>query len=236
MHRYRPTRSDVVFFASLLLIAGSVGWARQYGPPPPSRGGRGTPPAERVELASAHFLGRESASVVVLAFSDFQCQYCARFAAQTLPALKERFIDRGLVRLGLMHAPAPLRPYSLLAAEMSVCAESQGRFWPLFDLLFRRQADLNGDVLRDLASRAGMPVTGPGGLDECLAAGARARVAEHAAAAYTLGVRSTPLFLIGRSEGGSLRVEARIKGAKPIEEFERVFSMLSSPLEEARRR
>ena len=52
-------------------------------------------------------LGSVDAPVTMIEFSDFQCPFCARFYSETLPLIKENFIDTGLVQVGLPGLSAP---------------------------------------------------------------------------------------------------------------------------------
>jgi protein-disulfide isomerase len=67
-------------------------------------------------------MGKPDAPVTVIEFSDYQCPFCQRFFANTLPALKKDYIDTGKVRyvfrdfpLDSIHPQArkPRRPTAL---------------------------------------------------------------------------------------------------------------------------
>lgn len=98
--------------------------------------GRGKPPVR----------GRQDAPVTIAVFSDFQCPYCARFAAvmkDVLPA------EASEARLTFYNLPLAMHPWARPAAEAAACAQQQGNeyFWALHDFIFDRQKDLNRDNL-----------------------------------------------------------------------------------------
>ena len=47
-------------------------------------------------------------------------------------------------------------PHALLAAEAAEAAAGQGKFWPMYDLLFRNQAHLKAADLLHYAKRIGL--------------------------------------------------------------------------------
>jgi hypothetical protein len=47
--------------------------------------------------------GSASAPVTIIEFSDFQCSFCKRFWADTLPKLRDVYIDKGKVRFIYHH-------------------------------------------------------------------------------------------------------------------------------------
>ncbi|MGH7929897.1 MAG: thioredoxin domain-containing protein, partial [Candidatus Binatia bacterium] len=49
-------------------------------------------------LGKTPTLGSANAPVTIVEFSDFQCSFCKKFRADTLPQLKERYIKQGKVR------------------------------------------------------------------------------------------------------------------------------------------
>ena len=84
--------------------------------------------------------------ITIAVFSDFQCPYCARFAAmmkEVPPAEADK------VRLVFHEFPLPMHPWARPAAEAAACAQEQGNsyFWALHDFMFDQQKDLNRDNL-----------------------------------------------------------------------------------------
>src|SRR3972149_10915657 len=86
-------------------------------------------------------LGRPDAPVVIVEFSDFQCSFCRKFWAETLPKLKEAYIQKGQARFIYRHF-AILGKHSVQAAQASECAAGQGKFWLYHDRLFQNQGAL----------------------------------------------------------------------------------------------
>jgi protein-disulfide isomerase len=82
-----------------------------------------------------------SAPVTIIEFSDFQCSFCKRFWAETLPKLKEAYIDMGKARFIYRHF-AILGKHSEQAALAAECAAEQGKFWEYHDQLFKNQGGL----------------------------------------------------------------------------------------------
>lgn len=158
------------------------------------------PPAQDITPAahSATFGGPE-AKVQVVEFSDFECPYCAR-AAEGVDAVKERFGDQ--VQFAYRHFPLSFHPAARPAAELTQCAQEQGKFWALHDEIFEHQRELSAEGLRGMAERAGLDMTK---VDECLMSGRAAKqVDEDMAKANQIGVRGTPAFYInGRAFDGS---------------------------------
>ncbi len=157
----------------------------------------GFPPA-------AHALGPENAAVVVREFSDFQCPYCAQYAARVLPELKRELLSRGDVRFEFHHLPlVSIHPNALLAAEAAECVTAANRprdFWRYHDALFARQtawAGLEGAApyFARLAREVGLENRG---VAACLSEGRYTRTVQNAAdAALELGLKGTPSVFVG---------------------------------------
>jgi len=87
-------------------------------------------------------LGKPDAPVSIAVFSDFECPFCARFAAmmrkEVLPAEGQH------VRFVFRQFPLPMHPWARAAAEASACAYQQKKdyFWSFHDFLFDRQREL----------------------------------------------------------------------------------------------
>jgi protein-disulfide isomerase len=165
--------------------------------------------------------GRADAPIVIYEMSDFQCPYCRAFALETMPGLEREYIATGKVRLVFINLPMErIHRHALLAAEVALCAARQGKFWPVHDLLFKRQEawSAQGDpqeYLIALADSAGARRTK---LAPCVTSGAtRPGVEADRDAATRSGAAATPTFYI---EGGL------IDGAAPLEDFRVVLDSI----------
>jgi protein-disulfide isomerase len=121
-----------------------------------------THPAHFVTLAVPpdvidHSHGPAHAPVTVVEYGDFECPGCKN-AAQTSTLLLERY--PGKVRFIFRHFPVEeAHPHALRAAEAAEAAGAQGKFWPLYDLLFQNQAHLKDKDLQRYAGQVGVEMT-----------------------------------------------------------------------------
>jgi protein-disulfide isomerase len=97
--------------------------------------------------------GPEDAKVTVVEFSDFQCPYCSR-AAEAVGQIKEKYSDKA--RFVFRQFPLSFHAEAHLAAEASLAAHAQGKFWPFHDLLFANQSALGRPELEGYAEKAGL--------------------------------------------------------------------------------
>ncbi len=134
-------RSLTPFYAGLALVAvaGGLIIARSSGPRLPPLTTDTVAP-----LASGPrgvVLGPDSARVEIMEFSDFECPWCARFAVLQMPDVRQRLLPTGRVRWRFVNFPLQghtKSPYAHLAAA---CANEQGRFWEMHDLIYQNQED-----------------------------------------------------------------------------------------------
>jgi protein-disulfide isomerase len=157
----------------------------------------------------------------LIIYSDFQCPYCGKFARETLPALRERYVRTGKVRLAFRQFPLAIHASAERAAEAAECAGRQQRFWAFHDELFARQAALDSVNLEDLARSAGLDTRT---FTRCLAGETAGVVQTDRASGTAAGVSGTPTFLVGPIlSDGRLKVVRRFSGAQPLPEFERLL-------------
>ena len=97
--------------------------------------------------------GPKDAAVTVVEYSDFECPYCVT-AAQTLSLLKAQYGEH--VRFIFRQLPLPSHPNAQLAAEASLEANAQGKFWEMHDYLFANQENLGRPSLEGYAKRLGL--------------------------------------------------------------------------------
>jgi cyclophilin family peptidyl-prolyl cis-trans isomerase/protein-disulfide isomerase len=80
--------------------------------------------------------GAADAPATIIAYSDFQCEYCATLAPMLARLRDENPND---LRLVFRHYPLPQHDKAMLAAIAAEAAGYQGKFWEMHDVLFARQ-------------------------------------------------------------------------------------------------
>ena len=104
-----------------------------------------------IDIAGEPSKGPEDAPVTIVEFSDFQCPFCSR-VLPTLRQVEQNYGDR--VRLVFKQFPLRnLHPDAQKAAEASLCAHDQGKFWQMHDAMFADQSGLGVPGLEAKASR-----------------------------------------------------------------------------------
>ena len=94
-----------------------------------------------VDTSGAYFEGSPDATVIIAEFSDFECPFCARWAQQTLPGIRQ-LIAGGDVALAFIHFPlVQIHPNAGRAHLAAECARAQGKWVEMHDLLFARQTE-----------------------------------------------------------------------------------------------
>jgi protein-disulfide isomerase len=179
----------------------------------------------RARITDAPALGRPDAPVTIVEFSDYQCPFCQRFAATTLPLLRKDYIDAGKVRYVFRDYPlAQLHPNARPAAEAAHCAGEQGKYWEMHDVLFQNQQALNPSQLAEHARSIGLDGAT---FQRCLSSGRNAkRIDRGLADGAAAGVQGTPGFVIGLTKAGDTVEGTPIRGALPLETFRQIINQL----------
>ena len=167
--------------------------------------------------------GSESAGVVVFEIADFQCPYCARFAAEIAPELDARYVEPGRVQWVFVNLPLHTHPRAWHAAEAALCAGVAGdRFWAMHDRLFASQeswggADDPAPMFARYASEIGVPADA---FRACTAGDQVASlIIQDLGSAVSAGVTGTPTFIIMKDK----QVVERIVGLRSVEEWAEIL-------------
>ena len=151
------------------------------------------------------YRGAQNAKLTIYEYSDFQCPFCDR-ARQNVEEVLRQYPDS--VKLEYRYFPLGSHPRGFASALAGACAEEQGKFWKMHDLMFDNQEALEDADLEKYAQQSGMDV---GAFKQCLSSVAAAsKVSADKAQGDSLGVQGTPTFFIGQSV---------VVGAQPVSKF-----------------
>ncbi|MCH7825451.1 MAG: thioredoxin domain-containing protein [Acidobacteria bacterium] len=173
-----------------------------------------------IETAGSPLFGSVAAPITLIEFSDFECPYCKSFMP-TLEQIKAEYADQ--VKIVFKQFPLnQIHPQAQKAAEASLCAHEQGKFWETHDLYFAEQDRLE---IADLEEKAGRLDLDTAAFSACLASGKYVDViTADTSDGAAVGVNGTPaIFINGRPLPG---------GAVP---FETLAEMIDDELERLRR-
>ncbi|MGF1561519.1 MAG: DsbA family protein [Geminicoccaceae bacterium] len=142
-------------------------------------------------------IGSETAPVTMIEYSSLTCPHCASFHIDTLPVLKERYIETGKLQLVLRDFPLDQR--ALDGAKVAHCAGPE-RYPAFIDVLFKSvddwaRADDHIAALKRIGRLGGLS---PEEIDGCLNDPALEDriLARQLEGQQDYGVQSTPTFVI----------------------------------------
>lgn len=160
----------------------------------------------RLALDRGPSRGPADAPVTIVMFTDAMCPFCGNVLA-TIDEVWDEFPGQ----LRLVVKQFPVHSQAVLAAEASLAAEAQDRYWQFHDQMFANPDDLSRDALIEDAQRAGLDVAMfRAALDQHIYAAA---LAAEQAAAKEIEVSSTPSFLINGKHFIGARPVADLRAA-----------------------
>ncbi|WNG37853.1 thioredoxin domain-containing protein [Archangium violaceum] len=153
--------------------------------------------------------GPKDAKVTIVEWSDFECPFCSR-VGPTLKQIKETYAKD--VRVVFRHQPLSFHPNAKGAAEASMAAHEQGKFWEYHDKLFANQRALDRASLEKYAQELGLNMNQ---FKAALDSGKfRAKVEADSAAGAAVGANGTPTFFVNGRE---------FVGAQPFDNFKKII-------------
>ncbi len=128
------------FYALLGLIGvvaiGLIAWQLSAGK---SSGVITIDPNTPLPEGKGYLMGNPSAPVQILEFGDFECPACGTFATLTEPDMRKNLVETGQVSFRYLDYPLPIHENTWDASFAAACANEQGKFWEMHDLLFSTQ-------------------------------------------------------------------------------------------------
>jgi protein-disulfide isomerase len=159
-----------------------------------------------IDYGSAPFKGKADAGVVMVEYSDFQCPYCSR----VLPSIAQTQAAYPNMKFIFRQFPLSFHPNAQKAAEASLCAAQQGKFWELHDKMYANQDALAVSDIKGYAAA----ITGidTAKFNACLDNGAMAaQVAAEEADGANVGIRGTPGFMVYSTNAKSDALVAKLQ-------------------------
>jgi protein-disulfide isomerase len=179
--------------------------------PPPAPAAAAPPPSEKQDVSpgDAPSRGPKNAPVTIVEWSDFQCPFCGR-VIPTVKQIEDTY--KGKVRLAFKHQPLPFHNNAEMAAEASMAAHEQGKFWEMHDKLFANQQQLDRPSLEKYAQEIGLNMARfKAALD---ASKFKDRIQKDSAEGMKVGANGTPTFFINGQ---------KVEGAQPFDSFKAVI-------------
>jgi protein-disulfide isomerase len=167
----------------------------------------------KVDISNAPVLGPADAAITLVEFSDFQCPFCVR-SQEVLNVLKEKY--KGKLRTAFLHFPLEqLHPQAKPAALAAWAAGQQGKFFEYHDRLFALQEKILPTSFELIAQELKLDLVRFN--QDRNSPQAEARIKADMQIGTTLGVKSTPTFVLNGIP---------LEGAQPLDVFEEVIKLV----------
>lgn len=146
-----------------------------------------------------HSQGRDDAPVTLVEYGDYQCPYCGEAYAIVKAVQREMGSD-----LRFVFRNFPLQqahPQALAAASMAEAAAGEGLFWPMHDLLYEHQDQLDDAGLAGYGRVLGLS---DAAVEAAFSGAYLQRIRQDFDSGIRSGVNGTPAFFINgrRHDGG----------------------------------
>lgn len=133
-----------------------------------------------------------------------------------MPSLKKEYIDKGLVRFVHKGLPLPFHAYARDAAEAARCSRDDSQYWKTYGALFDNQDCFACKGISTIAKASGIPAAS---LETYTRAKKASKsVNSNLSESQLQGIRSTPSFVIGPSQGDR-HTGKLVEGAMPWTRF-----------------
>ena len=154
-------------------------------------------------------LGDSGAPVTIVEYASFTCPHCANFHNQTMPLLKERFIETGQVRF--VFRDFPLNEPALRAGMMARCVPEE-QYFNVVDVVFAtlNQWSSGPNWMQSLSRIGRMAGLSQQAFDACMADTELEEkiLALRLEGANLYNVNSTPSFVVnGKTLAGGRSIE-----------------------------
>jgi protein-disulfide isomerase len=149
---------------------------------------------EKINIKDAPFKGPADAPVTIVVFSDFQCPYCSRMVP-ILEQLHQQYPEK--VKIVFKQFPLRSHRFATKAAQATIAAAEQDKFWPFHDMLFQNYNKLNDEKIEEI--RNNLDLDADKFAETMASDAAKDLIAQDLGDGKAAGVRGTPtLFVNGK--------------------------------------
>jgi protein-disulfide isomerase len=187
--------------------------------PPPE------PPVQRatLKLDGLPMLGVKTAPITIVEYTDYQCPFCQRFHVTTFAELKKNYIDTGKARFFSKDMPLDFHPNAMRAAQAARCANEQGKYWQLRDVMGANPNNLDLESILRFAGELKMDADA---LRACVTSDKYKSIVQNdMVEAMKIGATGTPTFVVGRTTAEGVDGELMV-GALPYQMFDEKLKTL----------
>ena len=157
-----------------------------------------------LDFSAAQTKGNPNGNIVMVEYSDFQCPYCGR----VIPTIAQVIANYNNVKFIFRQFPLSFHENAQKAAEASLCAAQQNKFWELHDKMYADQNALSVSDIKGYAATLGLDTNA---FNSCLDSGSMAsEVAKENAEGAGMGIRGTPGFLVYAKTDKSAALAAKL--------------------------
>ena len=181
-----------------------------------------------ISIDGSPVMGNADAPVTMVEFTDFQCPFCRRYSNGTFPQIIKDYIKTGKVRYVVRQFPLKaIHPKAVKASEASLCAGDQGKYWEMYDQIFKKTKSFEPEEWVRHAEALGLEMSS---FKDCLNNGKKAQqVKSDLKEGAALGMRGTPGFFFGRTDPNDpnkFKAVKMIRGAFPYPQFKQIIDKL----------
>jgi protein-disulfide isomerase len=167
--------------------------------------------------SQGYVLGSPTAKVELVEHGDFECPGCGQYAELVEPEIRQEYVNTGKIRVRFIDFPlVGAHKNTLNASNAAACADEQGKFWEMHDLIFGTQylwsalvgGPESGDPDKHFRAIA-RQINGLDGakFDECLSSRRNlAKIQTHLKLGEARGVNGTPTFFLGNKQFGGMAI------------------------------
>ncbi|MEO7718699.1 MAG: thioredoxin domain-containing protein [Capsulimonas sp.] len=214
-----------ILFGSWIVILAGLSYAisrmsskdveQQQQKPPPSKFNADVVVKRWPEImkhVAAPARGPANAAYTIVEFGDFQCPQCGTMR----PVVEKGLADsKGQANLYFVHRPIPqIHKFAMASAQASAAAAKDGKFWPMYDVLYSHQDDLEPGYYDKYARAAGLD--GAKIMDAVQKNTYLAQINADLAFCEDLGIESTPTVIIRNNKTGEVKVATGAAEIKPM--------------------